>query len=104
MAEPTKNQGEPKKTADDDTVLIRLKTGRLLLGRKKVDEHVNGDAILEDIYLEAGKTARVPRRWAEKLAKRQIESYPSNGSPGTFGLVPAMVLDSPIEIIETAAA
>jgi hypothetical protein len=91
---------EPKKT---DMVTIRLKHGRLLLGRDVVGKYPNGDPIYEEKYIEAGQTAEVPRAWAEKTAGRVLEGYPGEKA-NSVGVVPGLIKDSPIEILDRAAA
>jgi len=115
MAQPQPQASEPapqhaaaaaaahsKESAPSTTVKVRIKTGRLLVGRVPAKFNAQGQQIEEsqaERYAEEGEVVEVERKWAEKLTGRQFDGYPSKFANGAPGMDPGIIRDCPIEII-----
>lgn len=91
-----------KDAAPSSTVKVRVKHGRLLVGRIPAKFGPQGNQIEEsqgERYAEEGEIVEVDRRWAEKLMARQFDGYPSRFANGAPGQEPGTIRDCPIEIV-----
>lgn len=95
-------QPRAQEAAPSGTVKVRIKHGRLLVGRTPAKFGPKGELLEEsgdERYAEAGEIVDVPRKWAEKLLARQFDGYPSKTTNGAPGIEPGIVRDSPIELV-----
>src|SRR5690349_3070254 len=100
MAQQESQATEQK--AKSNTVKVRVKHGRVLLGRSAPKFGTSGVLIEEshdERYAEVGEIIEVERSWAERLLKREFDGYPSRNTNGSPGQDPGTIRDCPIEIV-----
>lgn len=82
-----------------DTVKVRVKQGRILIGRERVKLNTGRDNDFEtlDKFATKGDVIEMGRAEAEKLLARAFDGYP--GPDGCPGKMSGVVRDSPIELV-----
>lgn len=106
MAQPqTQSQADAPQARNEGpspTVKVRVKHGRLLVGRTPPKFNASGQIVEEsgdERYAEVGEVVEVSRKWAETLLKREFDGYPSTFTNGAPGVVPGTIRDCPIELV-----
>lgn len=84
--------------AGTDLVKVRVRAGRVMVGRTLLRNAIGEHVGTEDKFAEKGDVIDMRRADVERLLARSFDGYPSHdGQPGKFAKV---VNDSPIELVQ----